>query len=186
MELRIWKIAAMATLAALAAACSRPSWHEALEVEGTTVGNIPNASKFGDEVIFGAQPTEADIAVLAAAGVKTVLNLRTAEEMAELGYDEEAAAHKAGLRYLNIPVGREQPSEGTLGLINSIIDDPERHPLFIHCASSNRVGYVWAMYRGTRNGLPMDQALAEGRLAGMRSPILEQWAREHIGAAQGN
>jgi protein tyrosine phosphatase (PTP) superfamily phosphohydrolase (DUF442 family) len=84
------------------------------------------------------------------------------------------------MNYLNIPVGREQPSRETIELIQSVIADEARHPIFVHCASSNRVGYVWAMYRGTRGGLEEDEAVEDGKLAGMRSPVLEEWAREYI------
>lgn len=168
-------------LAAALTACSRRPWHEDLVVEPASVGQIPNGSKFGDAVLFGAQPAEADFALLKSLGYKTVLNLRTPEEMADLGFNEEAAAHQAGLNYLNVPIGKEEPSEGTLELIGSIIDDEDRHPLFVHCASSNRVGYVWSVYRGRRGGLTPDAAIEEGKRAGLRSPVLEAWARERLG-----
>jgi uncharacterized protein (TIGR01244 family) len=167
-------------LALASLGCQRSPWYETLAVESATVGDVPNASRFGDRVIFGAQPTEADFTVLSEAGIRTVLNLRTEQEMADVPFDEEAAAHQAGMNYLNIPVGREQPSRETIELIQSVIADEARHPIFVHCASSNRVGYVWAMYRGTRGGLEEDEAVEDGKLAGMRSPVLEEWAREYI------
>lgn len=170
-------------LAAAMAGCSRRPWHEGLAVETATVGEIPNGSKFGESVLFGAQPAESDFALLKSMGYKTVLNLRTPEEMAELGFDEEAAAQRAGLNYLNIPIGKEKPSDGTLELIGSIIDDENRHPLLVHCASSNRAGYVWSVYRGKR-GLTTDEAIEEGRLAGLRSPVLEAWAREQLAGGE--
>jgi uncharacterized protein (TIGR01244 family) len=176
----MWKAAMVAGFALASLGCERAPWHEAYAVEAASVGQVPNASRFGDRVIFGAQPTEDDFAVLSEAGIRTVLNLRTEQEMAEVSYDEEAAAHRAGMSYLNIPVGREQPSRETIELIQSVIADEARHPLFVHCASSNRVGYVWAMYRGTRGGLEEEEAVADGKLAGMRSPVLEEWAREYI------
>jgi uncharacterized protein (TIGR01244 family) len=164
--------------------CGRRPWHEEQVVEPATVGEIPNGSKFGEAVLFGAQPAESDFSLLAGMGFKTVLNLRTETEMAALEFDEEAAARQAGLNYLNIPIGQEEPSEGTLQLISSIIDDEDRHPLFVHCASSNRVGYAWSIYRARRHGLTAEEAIAEGKLAGMRSPILEAWARKNLGGAE--
>jgi hypothetical protein len=64
--------------------CQRAPWYETLAVESATVGDVPNASRFGDRVIFGAQPTEADFTVLSEAGIRTVLNLRTEQEMADV------------------------------------------------------------------------------------------------------
>jgi uncharacterized protein (TIGR01244 family) len=179
-----WNPALLALIALLAVGCQRAPWHESLTVESAEVGAIPNASRVGDRLIFGAQPTEADFEILSNAGIKTVLNLRTAQEMADVSFNEEAAAHHAGMSYLNIPVGREPPSRETIELIQAVIADESRHPIFVHCASSNRVGYAWALYRGTRGGLSEDDAVQEGKLAGMRSPVLEQWAREYIRSAQ--
>lgn len=175
-----WKLIAVFILGHALLGCRTADWREALEVTPTELGEVKTASQFGDEVYFGSQPEAADFPLLAAKGIRTVLNLRTEVEMAEVGFDEAAAAHEAGMHYLNIPIGREQPDEGTLELIHSIIDDETRRPLLIHCASSNRVGYVWATYRGKRGDLSADEALEEGGKAGMRSPILQQWVRSEL------
>lgn len=181
--MRILQWGVIATVMMIGAAgCNRAEWYEAANVEEAQVGTIQNSSRFGEEIYFGAQPSEEDFVALAAMGVKTVVNLRTEAEMAGLGFDEEAVAHEAGLNYLNIPIGRAQPDEGTIELLHSIIDDENRRPMLIHCASSNRAGYVWATYRGNRTGLTPEAALEEGREAGMRSPILVQWVKDYLGA----
>lgn len=50
------------------------------------------------------QPSAEDLQVLAASGAKCVINLRTAEEMTQSGFDEAAAAEAAGLRYVTLPI----------------------------------------------------------------------------------
>ncbi len=174
---------ALLVLGSVAMGCRTADWQKDLHVTPAKLGETKTASQFGDQVYFGSQPEASDFPLMAAKGIRTVLNLRTEAEMAEVGFDEADAAHEAGLHYLNIPIGREQPDEGTLELIHSIIDDETRRPLLIHCASSNRVGYVWATYRGKRNGLSADEALEEGGKAGMRSPILQQWVRSEMESA---
>lgn len=180
MRALIWSVAVVLVTLGFTG-CSRSDWHEDLSVQDAEVGTLNNSSRFGDQIYFGAQPSEEDFVALSAMGIKTVVNLRTEAEMADLGFDEEAVAHEAGLNYLNIPIGREKPDQGTLELLHSIIDDENRRPMLLHCASSNRVGYVWATYRGNRTGVSPEQALEEGRGAGMRSPVLNQWAQDYLG-----
>ena len=50
----------------------------------------------------------------------------------------------------------------------------------LHCASSNRVGAVWASARVLDQGVPLETALAEARRAGLRSPALEEIAVNYI------
>ncbi len=171
---------ALLVLGSVAMGCRTADWQKDLHVTPAKLGETKTASQFGDQVYFGSQPEESDFPLIAAKGIRTVLNLRTEVEMSEVGFDEAAAAHEAGLYYLNIPIGREQPDEGTQELIYSIIDDESRRPLLIHCASSNRVGYVWATYRGKRSALTVDEALDEGQQAGMRSPVLVEWVRQEL------
>ena len=59
-------------------------------------------------VLSGGQPEPEHVALLAAAHIHTVLDLRLPEE--ERGYDEAASVAHAGMEYLNIPVGPAGPS----------------------------------------------------------------------------
>lgn len=106
-----------------------------------------------DGVIVGAQPAAADIPAIAGAGVTRVLNLRTPEEMAALGYDEAALFQAAGVAYAQSPVG------GAAGFSGDVVDAYERErqaanggTVLLHCASGARAGAVHAAwlvrYRG--------------------------------------
>ena len=48
--------------------------------------------------------------------------------------------------------------------------------MLLHCASSNRVGAVWAAYRNGK-GADIEAAIAEGKAAGMRAPAFEEAVR---------
>jgi hypothetical protein len=47
----------------------------------------------------------------------------------------------------------------------------------MHCGSSNRVGYVWALYQRDRVGLDLNEAISEGEKAGLRSDGLKGFIR---------
>ena len=154
------------------------------KVAQVTVGDTPNSSAFASKVYFAGQPTEAGISEYAKLGVTTVVNLRSAQEMEKVGFDEAAAASKAGMRYINVPVGGTPPSDAELAKIFTALDQPGSGKVLLHCASSNRVGMVWSIYRGIRQGVPEEDALAEGKAGGLKNPALEKIAREKIEAAK--
>jgi len=58
-----------------------------------------------------------------------------------------------------------------------VLDDPAAAPVLFHCTTSNRVGAVWALVQ-VRKGRSLDAALAAGREAGLRSPVLEEAVRK--------
>lgn len=157
-----------------------PDWHKNKKVEKVQVGKTPFTSKFGERVYFAGQPRPEDFAAYAAKGVKLVLNLRTKEEDR---IEEAKVAKDAGLEYVNVGFGHgKELTADELNKILQTIDKAEDKPLLIHCASSNRVGYIWSIYRADRHGLSEDEAIAEGVAAGMKSPDLKEKALKEIRA----
>ena len=149
-----------------------------------TVGETINVTTLGDSIYFAGQPSAEDLAIFASLGVKTVLNIRTPPEMEGLGFDEEASVEAAGMTYVHVPMGREMPSPTDLERIFETLDGAQDGPVLFHCGSSNRVGSVWAVYRGVREGLEVDDAIEAGRVAGLRAPALERAARDYLSRRQ--
>lgn len=147
----------------------------------SVLAQAPNASNFENKVYFAGQPTAADLAEYARQGVKTVVNLRTAAEMEKTGFDEAAAVKAAGMRYLHVPIGSTPPADSELARIYTELAKSGQQKVLLHCASSNRVGMVWAVFRGTQQGVAPAAALAEGKTAGLKAPNLEKFAREKLG-----
>lgn len=168
-----------AMLAAQTASPQR-AWHEGLTVAPAAVGQTPNTATFGGRVDFAGQPPAEDFARYAQRGVRTVINLRTKAEMDRLGFDEKEAVEKAGMKYLHVPVGGEPPGPGDLEGILTLLDNAGQSKVLLHCASSVRVGMIWSILRARRHGLPTEQAVAEGRLAGMTSAAAERRTREFL------
>jgi len=156
------------------------AWHESARIEADPAVRARNATRFGNYVYFAAQPEESDFKLYADRGVKTVINLRTPEEMASLGFDEKAAVEAAGMAYVQVPIGADGLDRAGLQEIALRLENAGSAPALLHCASSNRVGYVWSIFRATRHGLDEEAAVAEGKQAGLRAPALETSAREWI------
>ncbi len=118
---------------------------------------------------FGGQPDEASFVRLAEeAGVKTVVNIRFPEEMSRVGFDEQAVVESLGLRYVTIPVSPDSFSREEVDRFAEVLSENDE-PVLLHCASSNRVGGMWAAYLATHRGVSPGDAIKLGRSAGLRS-----------------
>lgn len=156
----------------------QPAWAEGAKVAPVAVGQVANSSEFAGRIYFSAQPSEADLKEYARLGVKTVINLRTPAELEKASIDEPALAKAAGLEYINVPFA-SVPADGDLERVYALLNKAGDGKILLHCASSNRSGLVWSLYRATQHGVPAEAALAEGKAAGLKS--LEKAAREKLG-----
>ncbi len=113
-----------------------------------------------DRVVIGGQPMNFDFASLKAAGVTRVVNLRTAEEMKIVGYDEPAALAGEALAYRHVPLGGpEFPyTPAVLEAFNAEMQATEGKVL-LHCASGGRAGLVYAAWLVKYQGQSPDQAM---------------------------
>jgi uncharacterized protein (TIGR01244 family) len=130
---------------------------------------------------FGGQPHEAALARLAGeAGVKTVINIRNPEEMSRVPFDEPAVVESLGMRYVTIPVSPDTFSESDVAQFAELLSSTE-DPVLLHCASSNRVGGMWAAYLARHEGIAVEEAIQLGRSAGLRSEGMVAAARRVAG-----
>ena len=113
-------------------------------------------------------------------GFSAIIDLRTPAEGTE---SERAAAEATGLRYTNLPVGKEAPTMEQVRRFGTLIEDPTNHPVLVHCRSGNRVGTLWALYR-ISEGVPLEIAIEEGRAIGMQ-PSRENQVLRAIPTAHG-
>jgi uncharacterized protein (TIGR01244 family) len=142
---------------------------------------IRNFLQVTPQFCTGGQPRMEHFAKLKADGVKAVLNLRQPSE--HRADEERAAVEQAGLRYFNIPVVYQNPTDAQVDEFLEITDDPANRPMFIHCTAAIRVGAFWTIRRAVRDGLSVDAALEEGRKVGLvNAPHLEEFARRYIAA----
>ena len=142
---------------------------------------IRNFLQVTPQFCTGGQPRIEHFAKLKAEGVKAVLNLRQPTE--HRADEERAAVEQAGLKYFNVPVVYQNPTDAQVDEFLKITDDAANRPMFIHCTAAVRVGAFWAIRRAVRDGLSVDAALEEGKKVGMvNAPHLEEFARRYIAA----
>jgi protein tyrosine phosphatase (PTP) superfamily phosphohydrolase (DUF442 family) len=55
-------------------------------------------------------------------------------------------------------------------------------PVYIHCASANRVGAVWAIKRVVQDGWSREDAIAEAQGIGMKSPVMLDFVQRYLDA----
>ena len=142
---------------------------------------IRNFLQVTPQFCTGGQPRPDHFARLKADGVKAVLNLRQPSE--HRADEEREAVEAAGLKYFNVPVNYQSPTDASVDEFLRITDEASNRPMFIHCTAAVRVGAYWAIRRALRDGLSVEAALEEGRKVGMKeAPHLEEFVRSSIAA----
>jgi tyrosine-protein phosphatase SIW14 len=147
---------------------------------------LPNFHQVNQGLYRGAQPRAEGMRRLAALGVKTVLNLRAADERSRA---EEMEAREVGLRYFNIPMeGLDRPGDEEVARALALINDGANQPVFVHCKrGADRTGTVIAIYRITHDGWTGDAALREAKHYGLSwvefgmKDYIKDYARDHSG-----
>lgn len=160
-------------------------WGQTEAVEPTTLGGAANVSQVAGKLIFAGQPDESAVKEAAARGAKVVINLRTPDEMAQVKFDEAKVAADSGMAYVTAPMQGAAISEADREKVFTMLDEarkPDGKPVFLHCGTSNRVGYVWGLYQASRHKLNVEDAVAQAKAAGMKSPALEKSLREQLAA----
>jgi uncharacterized protein (TIGR01244 family) len=152
----------------------------AAEIPATVeAGRIPGYRLVRPGVAAAGQPTPAALAELKAMGFGAVVNLRTAKEV-DLAA-ERGVVEGQGLQYVSVPISPDSFRVEDALAVQAVLDDPWTGPVLLHCASANRVGAVIAVLQA-RKGKPLEEALAEGRAAGLSSATLENAVRRVLGA----
>lgn len=138
---------------------------------------VPRLSENG-VIYFAGQPTEAGFRTLAQSSVKIVVNLRSIKEMqTKVDFNEAIVVESLGMKYVHIPIVPSSFSPEDVDRLREVLDqvDLDRNQksrILIHCASSNRVGGMWAAYLNRELGFAPDKAIEYGKNAGLRSDTM--------------
>lgn len=114
------------------------------------------------DVFNSSQPTEEQFHELRSKGVKTIINVRTDEEMKTLGFDEEAVVKSLGMEYVHVPLqdlGTYTPEN--LAKIAAAIEGSKGKTL-LHCNTATRTSSVWIAYLVKYHGFVLDDAVRHG------------------------
>jgi tyrosine-protein phosphatase SIW14 len=120
---------------------------------------IDNFGRVNDNYYRGGQPEGRDYADLAAAGVKTIINLTSDDAQS----NERSMSEGAGMKYVQIPMTTHQvPTAAQLSQFLAIVSNPASQPVYVHCVGGrHRTGVMTAVYRMTSDGWSAAQAFAE-------------------------
>ena len=151
---------------------------------------LPNFHQVNQGLYRGAQPREGGFQELATRGIKTILNLRAADERER---SEAVEASAAGLGYFNIAMeGLDRPTHEQMESALKIINDPANQPVFVHCKrGADRTGMVIAIYRITRDGWSVEDALREAKRYGLSffqfrmKDYIKDYGRDHTARPTG-
>ncbi len=115
-------------------------------VDGAMPG-VPNFGMISKDVWRGAQPTALGLRTLSDIGVKTIIDLREA--------DESDAVPK-GIRYIRLPVSAWRADQVDVHDVLEVIARSPK-PVFIHCREGrDRTGLAIAAYRLKQGMSPAD------------------------------
>jgi len=164
-------------LALLLAGCASNT-EQAVDVEALRAAEIVNFRAPSETVLSSGQPTEEQLRVMAAAGVRHVINLRAPDE--EVDFDERTAVESLGMRYYSIPVsGAGGINAQNAATLQALLVSAGDEPALIHCATGNRVGGLMAL-QAHAAGESVDAAIAEGARWGMTSERLQEAVRGNL------
>lgn len=138
-----------------------------------------------DQLALGGQLTEEQFGQLAAAGFKSVVDLRTGDEPEPpLSIERETEeAQRLGLMYVNLPVQGHDIKEGQVERFGALLQEMSA-PVYVHCQKGQRAAAVSLLHLSRRHGWSTEEALAKAEELGcpITSPAMRQAFADFAGA----
>lgn len=113
-----------------------------------------------ERLATSGQPTEGQLAEVAASGYQTVVNLALHDDPRYSLPDEAGTVRSLGMRYVHIPVAFNAPTRADLDAFFAAMDAHAGERVLLHCAANYRVSAFLGLYRAMRLGQPRDEAFA--------------------------
>jgi uncharacterized protein (TIGR01244 family) len=154
-------------------------------IEQALRSDVPRILCLNESLATAAQPSEQAFSKVAAAGFRSVLNLRTAAEGVDVEKERELV-ERSGMRYLHIPVVSSAPRSEQADEFIRAVREKSLHPMLIHCSSANRVGAFMMIYRVVEQGWSEKKALEEAVKIGLSSDTLKKFAETYIAQHKAN
>jgi len=128
---------------------------------------IYNWRRLDARTTTSGQPTETQLAQIAALGVHTVINLGLHTHEKALP-DETTSVQALGMRYVHIPVDFKNPTEPDYSAFRAAMEGAAGAPVHVHCIANYRVSAFFYRYR--REVLGLDEAAARADLDAIWKP----------------
>ena len=141
---------------------------------------VTNFTRVDATVACGGATEVATLDLLKKDGFKSVINLRMASEPGANVEQNQARAKELGLNYVHIPFSGGSPDPQVIDAFLAIIADTSNQPVYVHCASAQRVGTVWLAKRVLQDNYSIEKATNEAHAIGLSNPGLEAFALQYI------
>jgi uncharacterized protein (TIGR01244 family) len=141
---------------------------------------VSNFTRVDATVACGGAAEVTALDALKKDGFKAVINLRMANEAGINLEQNQARAKDLGLNYVHIPFSAGSPDPAAVDRFLATIADTSNQPVFVHCASAQRVGTMWLVKRVLQDGYSIDKATQEAHAIGLSNAGLEKFALQYI------
>ena len=140
---------------------------QAKAVASTDIWGFQNGLHRDGPFWFAGQPDLIGLREARDRGVRTVINLRPHEQNENfVHFDEPQIAFELGMEYFSIPVEPEWITPEAVDALAEALSGTTR-PVLIHGATMDEVGGLWAAYLVRFRGVPIDEAIASAKAAGL-------------------
>ncbi|MCF7499871.1 protein tyrosine phosphatase family protein [Pseudoalteromonas sp. L1] len=147
----------------------------------TTELDILNLKAQSEYVLTSGQPNQTDFAKLKELGVENIINLRGDNET---NWSEQDLVTELGMNYYHIPVqSKADITIENATKLQNLLNEHQQQTTLLHCASSNRVGALVALYNAITLKKPIDEAVEIGKQWGLKSleGVVRSKVNEEIG-----
>ena len=122
------------------------------------MNGIHKLLRIDDTLTTAGQPTQAQLAEVAAAGFDVVINLALHDDPRYSLPDEAGTVRALNMDYVHIPVQFKAPTLSDLAQFFDAIDAAHGRKVFLHCAANIRVTTFLGLYRVKRLGWEREPA----------------------------
>ena len=147
----------------------------------TTKLDILNLKAQSENVLTSGQPSQTDFAKLKQLGVQNVINLRGDNET---NWSEQESVTELGMNYYHIPVqSKADITIQNATKLQALLNEHQQQTTLLHCASSNRVGALVALYNAVTLKKPIEEAVEIGKQWGLKSleGVVRSKVNEEVG-----
>ncbi len=151
-----------------------------LQAQETT---IPGAVEVRPGIfILRGVPNEGTCAAAKKQRITHVIDLRRDGEPNLNCESESVRMQELGVQYLRYAVTKNPPA-GDFDFLRSFLKDlPKGSRVLLHCSNGNRAAAVVIPWLVLDKGLPVEEALRIGRMAGLQLPQTEEAVRRYLGS----
>jgi len=137
------------------------------------IADIYNYRRVDDRLATSGQPDEEELAAIARAGFRVVINLALHDDPRYSLADETGTVRSLGMAYEHIPVIFTAPTRDDLNAFFAAMAMHRDKKVWVHCAANKRVSIFAGLYLHLIAGQPMERAFAVERSVWEPNPV---WA----------